>query len=67
MLIENTSLPDDYILNKIVEQAKRQHQAPTGDRVFIFPTLQMNVINYREDENLLLQMLEHFSKKETGL
>ena len=28
-------------------------------RVFIFPTLQMNVIGYREDENLFLKLLSH--------
>ena len=38
-------------------------QEPTADdRVFIFPTLQMNVVNYREDEHTVLEMLKTFAK-----
>jgi hypothetical protein len=41
VLIENTSLSDDYILDKIVSMAaKKKHEDNQGgDRVFIFPTL----------------------------
>jgi len=63
MLIENSGLPDDYILNKIVESAKHKHSEDQG-RVFIFPTFQMNVINYREDEELFLAMLKYYAKDE---
>jgi CDP-diacylglycerol---glycerol-3-phosphate 3-phosphatidyltransferase len=40
-LIENTSLPDDYILDKIVGMSKRPQETadPGNDRVFIVPTL----------------------------
>ena len=60
VLIENTNLPDEYILNHIVSmsKAKQSGEQPTSDdRVFIFPTLQMNVVNYREDEHTLLELL----------
>jgi hypothetical protein len=42
ILIENTNLPDEYILNHIVSmsKAKQKSDQPTSDdRVFIFPTL----------------------------
>jgi hypothetical protein len=40
VLIENTSLPDEYILNKIVALAKSKvKDAAESGRVFIFPTL----------------------------
>jgi hypothetical protein len=32
-----------------------------NDRVFIVPTLQMNVINYREDEDTLIKLLKEFA------
>ena len=39
--------------------AKKKHEDNQGgDRVFIFPTLQMNVINYREDEDLFKLLLK---------
>jgi CDP-diacylglycerol--glycerol-3-phosphate 3-phosphatidyltransferase len=44
-----------------------KEETASADRVFIFPTLQMNVINYREDENLLLTMFKHFSDQANGL
>jgi len=44
-----------------VEQSKRREHKAEDDRVFIFPTLQMNVINYREDEDSLLRLLTHFA------
>jgi hypothetical protein len=62
-LIENTNLPDEYILNKIVQIAKQKnaHSDERNGRVFIFPTLQMNVINYREDEETLLSLLKYLN------
>ena len=40
MLIENTDLPDEYILGKIVQMAKQKgEQREDAGRVFIFPTL----------------------------
>jgi hypothetical protein len=44
-----------------VEQSKPREHKAQDDRVFIFPTLQMNVINYREDEDTLLRLLSHFA------
>ena len=41
------------IQNKKTEYIKPQHSG----RAFLFPTLQMNVINYREDEELFLKLL----------
>ena len=39
--------------------AKKNYEGNQGgDRVFIFPTLQMNVINYREDEDLFKLLLK---------
>lgn len=62
-MIENTSLPDEYILEKIVGMSKKPSisESDTNDRVFIVPTLQMNVINYREDEDILINLLKEFS------
>ena len=34
-----------------------------GGRVFIFPALQMNLINIREDENLFQSMLEYITQR----
>ncbi len=63
MLIENTSLPDEYILNHIVSMSKKKSTTEDpSSRVFIFPTLQMNVVNYREDEDTLLRLLTDYSK-----
>ena len=53
VLIESSNLSDTYILNKIVESAKKinHKKDKLGEgRVFIFPTLQINTIGYREDE-----------------
>ena len=40
---------------------KPKEERGTGDRVFIFPTLQMNVINYREEEDFFLRFLKYLS------
>lgn len=62
VLIDNTSLSDEYILQKIVKMSKKpKEESCTGDRVFIFPTLQMNVINYREEEDFFLKFLKYLS------
>lgn len=55
-------------MNKIIKQQK-QSKLPTENagRVFIFPTLQLNVVNYREDENTFLDLLKFFSKTENNL
>ncbi len=36
-------------------------------RVFLFPTLQMNVINYREDEQIFLKLLKELSSGDLRL
>ena len=64
MLIESTSLSDDYILDKIISVNKKQTEEDinsNNDRVFIVPTLQMNVVDYREDETFLLDLLSHYA------
>jgi hypothetical protein len=35
-----------------------------GGRVFIFPALQLNLINSREDEEIFTQILSHVSENE---
>eukprot|EP00347_Sterkiella_histriomuscorum_P003103 403365574 len=68
VLIQNTLLSDEYILNKIVQINKKNTQVEQDDgRVFIFPTLQMNVIDYREDENLFLGLLKYYSQPNNNL
>ena len=45
-----------------VKQTDQGDKGTVDDRVFIFPTLQMNVVNYREDEQTLLELLKMFGK-----
>ncbi len=61
ILIENSGLSDEYILNRIVEAHKTKKVDKNPGRVFIFPTLQMNVINYREDEEIFLKLMDFYS------
>jgi hypothetical protein len=66
-LIENTNLPDEYILNKIVSHSKKSADNRNAGRVFIFPTLQMNVVNFREDEETLYNLFKFYSNDENNL
>ena len=60
VLLESTTLPDDYIMDKIIKASKDQNTIKSSGRVFIFPTLQMSMINYREDEEVFLGLLKWF-------
>lgn len=46
---------------------QKSKESSESGRVFIFPTLQMNVVNYREDEDTLLALLKYFSDPKNGL
>ena len=61
ILIESSnriSLPDDLILRKIVEKEKSSEQNDQNGRVFIFPTLQFNIVGFREDETTFTELLK---------
>lgn len=54
MKAENQFLEEAGFQQRKTEYAKPQE----AGRVFLFPTLQMNVVNYREDEELFLKLLK---------
>ena len=68
VLIETAKLPDKYILDKIVQASKgEQQQQKQAGRVFIMPSLQLNVVNYREDEDVFKGLLAFFSRADNNL
>ncbi|CAI2359828.1 unnamed protein product [Moneuplotes crassus] len=46
------------------QKSEPRKKGDLGGRVFIFPALQFNMVNIREDEELFVQILEHLTKKE---
>lgn len=45
-------------MDKIIQQSRpKVEQREQAGRVFIFPTLQLNMVGYREDEELFIKML----------
>lgn len=46
---------------------EEQHkEAKQPGKAYIVPTLQMNVINYREDENAFIELVRQLMQKATG-
>ena len=59
---KTTSKSDEIIIDKLTlteeDQGKEGDDDKEAGKVYIVPTLQMNVINYREDEHTFLAMLK---------
>lgn len=64
-------MPDDLIMRKIVENEKKNQENDEKEflpgRVFIFPTLQFNVVGFREDETTFTELLKFLKNSENGL
>ena len=66
------NLGDEYVMNRLVEKQKKikqDEQLPEVEngRVFIFPSLQFNVIGFREDETTFTALLKFFQTPGNGL
>jgi hypothetical protein len=65
--VNSSNFSDEYILNKIVEHSKPKQKCENNGRVFLFPTLQLNTIKYREDEEVFLDLLKFFTLPASNL
>lgn len=62
-----SKLSEVYVQEKLSESKIEDKKSEGNGRVFIFPTLQADVIGFREDETTFTSMLKFFSDPKNGL